>query len=905
MCTTCLKQILYVVSIFNMAMAIQTDVDYGNCENVSSDERLPVTIIEPIYYRLYLHLLNPFIESEIYGESNIVIHVHKPTIKLSLHCFGLDIYEGTILLYSKTKYYPSSYRFCTKTQIFDIFFNETILPGRYNLYMFFVSSYNKKPGNIIRYQYMTYAAAETTKRWFLGILSTSNRARIVFPCWDEPEIYMQHEIIIRHSEQYQVISNTPVKKLLNKPINMSLTFFHTTKPIASSQVAIILFNNTIQRTLDDEYFWYYMMEERNIFRKILDTKNFLAIYLKVRDRIMKTDHFVIPNLPYQVAGSLGVITYREESIKYNKSIDFPGREINILKMVGEALAREVLVEVICPSYFSVIKIFASFFSHFVIFQDSIYSSFMDLSIVQTVQGALNYDVDFQMAPVSQNKFLFPIDEIDAIHYSRLYYNKGAALMRMFLYSLEKPEYFDQYISKFVEECNDTSTSIEDLWTIVSSVLTKNEELYNNITEIMDTWITQRNFPEVKVSRDYNNNYATFSAYNCIEMKWIIPIIYISFSGFTYTYGESKIILFDCSNEVHVHEIDIFNFLIVNRKQVGYYRVNYDSQTWQKIVALLNYNDFTLIDVVNRAQLIDDAYYFVINDKLEVSTFTRLIKYLKRERHYVAWYPMFNILMYMSKYFELPQSANKTQSYIEILNGLLEEVGYEENINEDDMTKSLRLLGLKWACKFGHEPCKGAAMIKLTFFIENSLKILPWWKEWVFCAGMMVADLQIWRQFLDKNSGIYSQEHLTYLACSENEFALLSYLEFLWKLKHEELMISNRISTDPEKSYEIIMAAYRFFVKKHARKYAVLRHILQNYYTLPSTILGSKSSVAVLGVTIMELYSENNFIQVREFVKSSGNLTEGEKDKIEIFIKQRKIQLEKISYYFRIFEKGEN
>ncbi|XP_032687702.1 thyrotropin-releasing hormone-degrading ectoenzyme-like isoform X2 [Odontomachus brunneus] len=900
MCTTCLKQILYVVLILNIAMAIKTDVDYGNCENVSSDEHIPVTIIEPIYYRLYLHLLNPFIESEMYGESNIVIHVHKPTIKLSLHCFGLDIHQDNISLYSITKYYPSSYRFCTKTQILDMFFKETILPGRYNLNIFFVCSYHKKPGNIIRYHYMTYAA-ETTKRWFFGILSASNRARIIFPCWDEPEIYMQHEIIIRHAEQYQVISNTPVKKLLNEPNNMSLTFFHTTKPIVSSQVAVILFNNMIQRRWYEEYFWHHMVEERNIFREIWDMKLFLANYLKVRDRIMKTDHFVIPNLPYQVAGSLGVITYREESIKYNKSIDFPGREINIFKMVGEALAREVLVEVICASYYTLIKIFASFFSHFVIFQDSIYLSFMDLSIVQTVQGALYYDVDFQMAPVSQNKFLFPIDEIDAIHYSRLYYNKGAALMRMFLYSLEKPEYFDLYISKLVNECEDTLT-FKDLWTIMSSVLTEDEELDDNITEMMYTWITQRHFPEVKVYRNYTHNYAILSAYNCNEIKRKIPIIYTTISDFTYVYGESKIILFDCSkfkkNEVYVHKLDVFDIIIVNVKQVGYYRVNYDSQTWQRIVTLLNYNNFTLIDVVNRAQLIDDAYYFVMNDKLEVSTFTHLIKYLKRERHYVAWYPMFNILMYMSKYFELPESARFKSFVLEILDSLLQKVGYDELTEDNDMTKSLRLLGLKWACKLGHTVCKTTATSKLSLSLQNSFTILPWWKEWVYCAGMMEADPNVGFKVFFVDDGMFDQKLLMYLTCSENEHILVAYLDNLWSLQLENLKLTYCL--DLVEGYEMIIAAYRSFVKKHARKNAVLKHILENYDKLPSTILGSKSPVTVLGITILELYSEDNFKQITAFVKSPRNFTMEEKSIIEIFVKRRKIELERISHNFRMF-----
>ncbi|XP_032687770.1 uncharacterized protein LOC116851946 [Odontomachus brunneus] len=906
MCTICFKQILYTALVLNIAMAIKTDVDHGNCENATSDERLSIAIIEPIHYKLFLKLN---MESENYnGESDIVIKIHKPTKRLSLHCFGPYIYTSSISLKSITEALnPStryaSYRVCTKTQRFDILYDDLISPGLYELHIHFYGIYNKNE-NIIRYQYIRYTETEATKRWFLGILSTSNRARTLFPCWDEPEIHMYYEIIIEHPEQYKVISNMPVEKLINKSDDTSLTYFHISKPIASSQVAIIMVDDMTHSNLGDDLYWYQrnIVKNTNIMLEIRDTKELFKNYLGVYYRIIESDHIVIPNFPSQIIGSLGVIIYREESFKYDYATDFPGRKMYIYKIIGDSLAREVLVQIICPSYFWLIKILASFLSYFAIFQYERDSSIMDLSIVQTMQGALNYDVDFQMAPVSQNKFMHSIDEIDAIHYSRPYYNKGAAIMRMLFYSLEAPEYvYKESIRKCAEECDNTTDSMSGLWAIVQSSLTNNEKLLYNITEIMDTWMTKRHFPELKVDCDYYG-LAILSAYNCNKTKWKTPITYLKMSNFTSMYVRSKMILFDCSYDIYIRELDINDFVIINMNQTGYYRVNYDYQNWDKICTYLNFHNYTQINVLNRAQLIDDAYYFVINNKLHSSVFVRLIRYLKRELHYVAWYPMFNILMYMSKYFELPESERFKSYVLEILDGLLEKVGYSENIEEDDMIKSLRLLGLKWACKFGHKSCRKSATIILIFYLEDSSKIRPWWKEWIYCAGLMEADLQVWRQFLDKNSGNYTQEHLTYLTCAEYEHVLIAYLEFLWNLKYEELMISNHDGADLEMSYDIIMAAYRSFVKKHARKNDVLMHILRNYNKLPSTILGSKSPVAVLGVTIMELYSADNFDVVTAFAKSTRYLTEKEKNEIEIFVKQRKIQLEKISYYFRKFGK---
>ncbi|XP_032687742.1 glutamyl aminopeptidase-like isoform X2 [Odontomachus brunneus] len=457
MCTICFKQVLYTVLMLNIAMAIKTDVDHGNCENATSDEHLSITIIEPIYYKLFFKLN---MDSENYnGESDIVINIHKPIKRLSLHCFGPYIYTSSISLKSitqtsnqsiqHTRY--ASYRVCTKTQRFDILYDDLISPGLYELHIHF----SNKHENIIRYQYIRYTETEATKRWFLGILSTSNRARTLFPCWDEPEIHMNYEIIIEHPEQYKVISNMPVQKLLNKSDNTLLTYFHISKPIASSQVAIVMVDNLTHINLGDDLYWYQqnIVKNTNISSEIWNTKELFKNYLgNYHYGIMETNYIVIPNLPSQVIGSLGVIIYREESFKYDNATDFSGRKMNIYKIVGDSLAREVLVQIMCPSHFWLIKILASFLSYFTIFQYEHDSSIMDLSIVQTMQGALYYDIDFQMAPVSQNKFVHSIDEIDAIHYSRPYYNKGAAVMRMLFYSLEAPEYvYKEIIRKLAKK----------------------------------------------------------------------------------------------------------------------------------------------------------------------------------------------------------------------------------------------------------------------------------------------------------------------------------------------------------------------------------------------------------------------------------------------------------------------
>jgi len=53
-----------------------------------------------------------------------------------------------------------------------------------------------------------------------------------------------------------------------------------------------------------------------------------------------------------------------------------------------------------------------------------------------------------------------------------------------------------------------------------------------------------------------------------------------------------------------------------------------------------------------------------------------------------------------------------------LDGLIKNVGYEEDPGEDDLTKLIRIEALKWACTLGHSECKRMATVKLNQFLAD-------------------------------------------------------------------------------------------------------------------------------------------------------------------------------------------
>ncbi|XP_029176834.1 membrane alanyl aminopeptidase-like [Nylanderia fulva] len=90
--------------------------------------------------------------------------------------------------------------------------------------------------------------------------------------------------------------------------------------------------------------------------------------------------------------------------------------------------------------------------------------------------------------------------------------------------------------------------------------------------------------------------------------------------------------------------------IFNLQQIGYYRVNYDEENWQRITNYLHSRNYKKIHVLNRAQIIDDAFNLMVAGHLHSYIFWNIISYLHQEEDYIAWYPLFKALEYICSTF---------------------------------------------------------------------------------------------------------------------------------------------------------------------------------------------------------------------------------------------------------------
>lgn len=139
----------------------------------------------------------------------------------------------------------------------------------------------------------------------------------------------------------------------------------------------------------------------------------------------------------------------------------------------------------------------------------------------------------------------------------------------------------------------------------------------NIETILNTWTTQAGYPVVTVERQADKKKLIISQQRFLlktkehndTSLWEIPLNYASplESDHNFTSTQHLFIMPRNQKSFEVVLRNATDWIIFNVQQTGYYRVNYDNETWKNIAVALQQNDHSGIHVLNRAQ-VNIKYY---------------------------------------------------------------------------------------------------------------------------------------------------------------------------------------------------------------------------------------------------------------------------------------------------------
>lgn len=190
-----------------------------------------------------------------------------------------------------------------------------------------------------------------------------------------------------------------------------------------------------------------------------------------------------------------------------------------------------------------------------------------------------------------------------------------------------------------------------------------------------------------------------------NQKYWIPLTWTTSEELNFTDTEPRIWL--NKDDLSINIDKNANWYILNIREIGFYRVNYDKNNWIQLINVLNGNNFTQILDVNRAQLIDDSLNLARAGYIDYDIALNLSKYLTNETNYLPWKSMTSASAYLNQRIEGDAEIKKLYNKyaLQLVEKAYNEYGFNEDMEKDSLLHQLtRELVLSWACRFGHKDC---------------------------------------------------------------------------------------------------------------------------------------------------------------------------------------------------------
>uniref|UniRef100_A0A671KUJ9 Aminopeptidase n=1 Tax=Sinocyclocheilus anshuiensis TaxID=1608454 RepID=A0A671KUJ9_9TELE len=239
---------------------------------------------------------------------------------------------------------------------------------------------------------------------------------------------------------------------------------------------------------------------------------------------------------------------------------------------------------------------------------------------------------------------------------------GAAVLKMLSEFLTEPV-FAKGLSNYLKQFAFGSSVHLDLWLHLQKVGVK---LPYSVHEIMNRWILQMGFPvvtidtrtgnvsqkhfllepEAVVDRKSEFNYELF-----VPIKWMKK-------------GQVQDQLWLLQKSGTLNHLNKNEWVLANLHVSGYFRVNYDLGNWERLLMpkkiFLNVFSY-MIPVVNRAQILDDAFNLARASILNITLALRSTKYLLQE--YIPWEAALRNLNYFFQLFDRSEVYGAMQAYL--------------------------------------------------------------------------------------------------------------------------------------------------------------------------------------------------------------------------------------------------
>nr|XP_033323078.1 uncharacterized protein LOC117218638 [Megalopta genalis] len=703
-------------------------------------------------------------------------------------------------------------------------------------------------------------------------------ARLAFPCWDEPEYKAIFDISIKHLPKYMaVISNMPVFNTTTGADGKKITTFESTKRMSTYLVAFSV--------SDYDYKFHYKDESFKIYTKpdsIEDTEYALEFSVKAMkelnavtgikysDIMPKMDQITVKDFAAGAMENWGLITYRENYLLHKEGITTSRMTESMVTTIAHEFAHQWFGNLVGPKWWEFIWLnegFATFFQYYITNRVDPSWRLMELFVVEALQGSA-FSLDGYENARPMNQAVDSPAEISKL-FDSIAYQKAGSVIRMMHSILTEKHFMEGLYSYLKANQYNVADSDELIKHLQASIGYQARWGGARLDKIMKTWITRPGYPVVTVIQ-HGDNYLLSQErflYHGFdeETKWWIPITYVTKDNLNFTVTTPTMWLKPTEDNLKILNVKS-DWIIVNKQQTGYYRVNYEKQIWEKLTRYL-LTDFKKIHPINRAQLIDDALNLARKNFTSYSTALNLTLYLHNETDYIPWMTTFRNLDFLNKMISTSEHYQIFKDYIKyIMQGITKDVKYEATSEEEDHpTKILRANAAKWACKADVKECVDYANEHFQMWLNDDKHLLDAdLKTNILCTGLKTANKTVWETVLTRLA------NSTYDKDERN--SLLGVMGCSQKREILESLISEALKSNPNIDLDVAVGAIvsnNQILKNTSSVRIVLDKLKQEYKNIMKLDNGNKMIQSSIASVANALVNEDDIIEMHKFIANAG------------------------------------
>ncbi|HET9261175.1 MAG TPA: M1 family metallopeptidase [Acidimicrobiia bacterium] len=511
-------------------------------------------------------------------------------------------------------------------------------------------------------------------------------ARRIFPCFDEPDFKATFATTMVVADGLEAYSNT--REVARNTLEGGRVefVFDTTMKMSTYLLAFIAgpFEATDPRIVRGTPI-RVIVPTGNLHLTDIAMENavfcfeYLSDYYDIPYPGDKLDHIAIPDFAAGAMENVGLITYRDAYLVIDPEKASQAELQNSLDVIGHEVAHQWFGNLVTMAWWEGAWLNEAF------------ASFMELKATDAMRPEWKRWLAFQNLEVpwamgtdqlaSTRPIEFEVthpDEVDQM-FDAITYGKGSAVLHM-LDEFIGVESFREGVGNYLRRHSYGNTVTTDLWEGLDAASEY------PVSEIMDTWVYQRGFPQLDVKVVDGGVRLSQRRYMVIPDEtdttlWKVPVqLRGTIDGVPFD------IRFLLETDEAVVPLDgTIDWVVANAGGYGFYRTNYSDELFE---ALLTHVDE--LGDNERYALVADTLGFVRNGQISVTHFLDLISKFGGEEEQAIWSVITGGLALIEHHALSEEARPGFQRFVsDLVSPALDRLGWEIGGSDSDLVRKLR------------------------------------------------------------------------------------------------------------------------------------------------------------------------------------------------------------------------